>query len=479
MVPARARLLALSPERSADVLREVAKASGMELVRVKTVGGLFRRLEGERWTVTLISLGCANVDESVAQKVSSLDGSGSLLLSAQGVTLDRALLMERVGAVGIISEPLDPVDLEARLEALILEGPFVSFPSLPPTTDDVQLVGRSPALAESLETLARVARSSATVLVTGESGTGKELVARSLHHASDRADGPFVAINCAAIPEQLLESELFGHERGAFTGAVARRIGRFERANQGTLFLDEIGDMSGVLQAKLLRVLEDCALMPVGGSEPVKIDVRIVAATNQDLDQRRAKGAFREDLYHRLAVVEIRLPPLRERRTDIRELALHFASRFAEKHDRPVRAISERALERLEAYPWPGNVRELRNVMDRAVLLASGETLRPGDLRLGASSPHASPRVPVEAMTGYPASLSLSEVEARHIRTVLSHVSGHIGKAAERLGIHRNTLTRKIQEHGIDAPGREEAVIAPQSTASAGAGPAPPDAADR
>ena len=312
------------------------------------------------------------------------------------------------------------------------------------------LVGTGPEMAEIFHVLARVASSPATVLVTGESGTGKELIAQAIHWASDRDDGPFVAVNCAAIPEHLLESELFGHERGAFTGAVARRVGRFERANGGTLFLDEIGDMSLVLQAKILRILEERVLERVGSEETMPLDVRVVAATHQNLEQRIADGDFREDLYYRLAVVELHVPPLRERGDDIRELALHYVAHFAKRYARPMEGITEEAIRHLQAYHWPGNVRELRNVLDRAVLLSRGGVLHLSELRLGAASPRAPSRSKIDDITGYPPSISLDEVEADHIRRVLDFTKGHMGNAAEILGIHRNTLARKIREFEID-----------------------------
>jgi DNA-binding NtrC family response regulator len=303
-------------------------------------------------------------------------------------------------------------------------------------------------MSEVFEAVAQVSRSSSPVLLTGESGTGKEVVARAIHEASPRARLPFVPVNCAAIPDQLLESELFGHEKGAFTGATGRRRGRFERAHGGTIFLDEIGDMSLMLQAKLLRVLEEGAVEPLGSEAPVPIDVRTVAATNRDLSAAIASGLFREDLYYRLAVVEIAIPPLRVRGRDIRRLALHFASVFARRHGRPVRALSARALESLEAYSWPGNVRELRNVMDRAVMLSRGGVVKVSSLRLGPAAPNAGPRR-AEPADGYRATASLAEVEADHITRVLAATEGNLSRAAEILGIHRNTLARKVKDYAI------------------------------
>jgi two-component system NtrC family response regulator len=441
-------LLALVPTTEREALARCVRESGLQLVAVRTLTSLFSALADHSFVATVLSLSTDSVDETIARRIGDEARSGTLLLSGPRVTLDGALLMERVGAVALLREPLDAAEVREHLEHILDEGEQTPLP--PPSGDETDapvLVGSGRSMGRVLQVLARVAPTPSTVLLTGESGTGKEVAARVLHWASPRRDRPFVAVNCAAIPEHLLESELFGHERGAFTGAVARRVGRFERANGGTLFLDEIGDMSPVLQAKILRVLEERRLERVGGEESVEVDVRIVAATNQDLRARIASGEFREDLYYRLAVVELSLPPLRERGSDIRDLALHFAEHFARRYDRRISGITEEALRRLESATWPGNVRELRNVMDRAILLASGDVIRAGELRLGAGAPRASA---LGAEAGfYPATLSMAEVEAAHIQRVLDAQGGHMGHAAEVLGIHRNTLTRKVQEYGI------------------------------
>jgi two-component system response regulator HydG len=254
-----------------------------------------------------------------------------------------------------------------------------------------------------------------------------------------------VAVNCAAIPENLLESELFGHEKGSFTGAIARKIGRFERASGGTLFLDEIADMSLVLQSKILRAVQEREIERVGGNESIPVDVRLIAATNRDLFQEIAQGRFREDLYYRLAVVTIRLPPLADRGDDLLLLTAHFLREFGRAYGKDIRCISGRALRLLQEHRWLGNVRELRNVIERAVLVADGEVLRadhlPEEWRAQASP------VPTAADAGILP--TLAEVEARHISRVLSHVNGHVGEAARILGIHRNTLARKIREYGL------------------------------
>jgi DNA-binding NtrC family response regulator len=454
------RILCLQPPSAREAAERAARAAGFEIVSAPSVAELLKVLSESSWSATVLSLSVDQVDDRVAERIAAEGGAGTLLLTAPAVSLERALLMERVGAVGILREPVEEDELRSRLLTLLDEGPVVPLPDAAdgaPAEAPV-LVGEDSVMGSVFETVARAAGSTSTVLVTGESGTGKELIARALHSASSRARGPFVAVNCAAIPEHLLESELFGHERGAFTGAVARRVGRFERAHGGTLFLDEIGDMSLVLQAKVLRALEERVVERVGGDRSDPIDVRVVAATNQDLAAATSEGRFREDLYYRLAVVELLLPPLRARGTDIRRLALHFGAIFAVKHGKPIRAISESALHRLENAPWPGNVRELRNVMDRAVLLAHGEVLRANDLRLGRGAPRGSARGDGHAAVGYAPELSLEAVEADHIRRVLESLDGHMAQAAESLGIHRNTLSRKMKAYGIDpqsgAPGR-------------------------
>jgi DNA-binding NtrC family response regulator len=313
-----------------------------------------------------------------------------------------------------------------------------------------------------MKSATRVADSNITVLIQGESGTGKELMARFLHERSRRREGPFVAVNCAAIPEHLLESELFGHEKGAFTGAVARRAGRFERAHGGTVFLDEIGDMSLPLQAKILRVLQEREIERLCGESSIPVDVRVIAATNRTLEDEVAQGRFREDLYYRLAVVGLTMPPLRERGDDdLRMLAEHCVTKAAREHRRPVFAISQETLALLKAYSWPGNVRQLCNVMERAILMADGPVLLPGHLPLEIRFPTEPSFVRVASErpdlggTGRAGEtlLPLAELERRHIRRALTMTGGHLAQAAESLGIHRNTLRRKLQEYGIEGGG--------------------------
>jgi DNA-binding NtrC family response regulator len=327
------------------------------------------------------------------------------------------------------------------------------------------LVGSSPAILAAVKTIVRVAPTTATVLVYGESGTGKELLARLLHQRSRRASGPFVAVNCAAIPEHLLESEFFGHEVGAFTGAVTRRIGRFERASGGTLFLDEIGDMNMSLQPKLLRAVQEHEVERVGGTKPIQVDVRVVAATHRDLEQDIVAGRFREDLYYRLAVVIVTLPPLRDRGEDIKLLAEHCVQRAAVEHQLPIPVIAPETLALLRAHPWPGNVRQLRNTLERAVLVSEGPSLLPVHLPLEIRRHPAlkylegtnrriarDRRAHRERRSGGTTDevAPLEALERDHLRRALTATDGHLGRAAALLGIHRNTLRRRIRIHGLD-----------------------------
>jgi Nif-specific regulatory protein len=308
-----------------------------------------------------------------------------------------------------------------------------------------ELVGQSPAIRELERQIALVANTNATCLIRGESGAGKELVARAIHYSSLRKDGPFVCLNCAALTETLLESELFGHEKGSFTGATEKKVGKFEAANHGTIFLDEIGEMNVGTQAKLLRILEGHPFERVGGSVPIRVDVRVVSATNQPLEEAVRGGTFRRDLFFRLQVVEMRVPPLRERKSDIPLLAEHFRQRFVRETGRKIRGFTQGAMKKMEEYHWPGNVRELRNVVERAVALGVGPMLDVGDIWLSS----------LEAFTASPVgesvyeAVSLEEIEKRHILRTLEHTDWNKSQAAAILQIERSTLDRKIKAYDL------------------------------
>jgi len=436
---AEIRLLAIGV-----ALPDAVRALAGEARAEATLAAGLRALAEGPWTATILSLDLIADDDELIRRVASEPKAGALVLAASAPSLRMALAAPSLGAAELLTLPLRADEVARVLRAGEGSADAIPLPDVPDGDDEV--VGSSPALVEVFKTVGRVGPSDATVLVTGESGTGKELIARAVHRVSPRAGGPFVAVNCAAIPEDLLESELFGHEKGAFTGAVARKIGRFERAEGGTLFLDEIGDMSLVLQAKILRAVQEREIERLGGEERIALDVRVVTATHRDLPALIASGDFREDLYYRLAVVRLHLPPLRERPGDLRPLALHYAARFARAYGRPVRAISEGALERLASHRWPGNIRELRNALERAVLIAPGEVVLGEHVDLGAVPPGEAQGI---ALPGYAPTLSFAEMEALHLRQVLDHAEGQIGRAAEILGVHRNTVTRKALEYGI------------------------------
>jgi transcriptional regulator with PAS, ATPase and Fis domain len=304
-----------------------------------------------------------------------------------------------------------------------------------------QFIAESPKMREVLSVISRVARSDSNILLLGESGTGKDMVARLIHGASARKTRRFIAISCAALPETLLESELFGYERGAFSGAEKRRIGKFELAHKGTLFLDEVGDIPISTQVKLLRVLQEFTFERLGGNAPIKVDVRLITATNQDLQHKITQGMFREDLYFRLNVITIRLPALRERKEDIKLLAEHFVEKFSRRCGRDLAGISKSALDKLVRYDWPGNVRELENVMERAVVLSRGAHITEKDIPLESGA--------VQRKSMHE---SLADVEKNHIAEILEQTDWNLSETAARLGIHRNTLRMKIKSYGITKP---------------------------
>jgi DNA-binding NtrC family response regulator len=316
------------------------------------------------------------------------------------------------------------------------------------------LIGSGASMARVFETVRKVAETDLTVLVRGESGTGKELVAQALHQRSSRRARPFVAVNCAAISRELVESELFGHEKGAFTGADARRVGKFEAAHGGTIFLDEIGDMPAATQAKVLRVLQERKLERVGGNRPVEVDVRVVAATHRDLEREVRAGGFREDLYYRLKVVEIEVPALRERSEDVPALVNHFLEEVSRRLDRPKMPLAPDALARLARHPWPGNVRELRNVVEQAAVLAAGDAIEAADLRLPAETGEvATPRTDGIAARTFSAAKreAVVEFERSYLLAALRANGGNVSRTAAAIGMVRQSLQQKIRELGLRA----------------------------
>jgi two-component system nitrogen regulation response regulator GlnG len=393
-----------------------------------------------------------------------------VFITGQGTT-DTAIEAMKLGAFDYLLKPLELSLLRAVLDrafaiSRLMRVPAVVAADVPADDDRADaIVGRCPAMQEVYKAIGRVAARDVTVLITGESGTGKELVARALYQHGSRAEKPFLAINCAAIPETLLESELFGHEKGAFTGADRRRIGKFEQCDGGTLFLDEVGDMAPALQAKMLRVLQDQRFERLGGAETVRADVRVLAATNHDLEAEVSAGRFRQDLFYRLGVFTIHLPPLRERGDDLPLLVRHYVRRFGRELGKDVREVAPEALAALRDYPWPGNVRELQSVLKQALLRATGPVLLPDFLppalghhaeaapAPGAESPDVSLDELIEerlrAGQGDLYEEAVRWLERRLLTRVLRHTGGNQVRAAKVLGINRGSVRAKARDLGI------------------------------
>ena len=381
-----------------------------------------------------------------------------ILMTAYG-TIETAVKAVKEGAYDFLTKPFDPdhllILIEKALEKqrlltenILLREEFARQLKLP------RIIGKSAGILEVIDKVQKVATSNTTVLLLGESGTGKEIFARAVHHLSPRKEGQFVAINCAAIPRDLLESELFGHEKGAFTGAVGRKLGKFELANKGTLFLDEIGDMDLSLQAKLLRILEGSEYMRVGGVAKIKVNVRIVAATNQDLHAAITRQSFREDLYYRLSVFPITIPPLRERKEDIPPLVEHFVNYYCQELKKPVRTVNPAAMELLTHHPWTGNVRELQNAIERAIILCEGQVITPEQLTLrsmGVTRPERlSSEQLIEGTLQEVSSAASRTAEEQLIRKVLKETGGNKSRAAEILQVSYKTLLTKIKDYEIE-----------------------------
>ncbi|MBE7559205.1 sigma-54-dependent Fis family transcriptional regulator [bacterium] len=356
----------------------------------------------------------------------------------------------KAGAYDYLIKPFETDELLQHLARIAEKRALVSEnrrlrEAVRERTEFSNIIGRSKSMREALRLLSRVAPTDSTILLRGESGTGKELFADAAHFHSPRKNGPLVKINCAAIPEGLLESELFGHEKGAFTGAARRKLGRFELAHKGTLFLDEIGDLVPELQTKLLRFLEEGTITRVGGNEELRLDVRVIAATHRDLETMMRDGRFRQDLYYRLSIFPIAIPPLRERKEDLPELVRHLLARGKS----PARQVSPRALELLSAYDWPGNVRELANVLERAGLLCEGSAIQPEDLPESIRALGA-PRYPYDKQFPLPEEgINIDELEKQVIRTALAKAGGNKTRAAELLGITRRRLYSRMQSLGL------------------------------
>ncbi|GAB4270525.1 MAG: sigma 54-interacting transcriptional regulator [Deferrisomatales bacterium] len=451
MSPGKPTILIVDDDRAhRTMLRAVLAEAGYPTLEADDGDTAVKRVKDADVGLVLLDLRMARMGGIEAlEAIKGLRFDLPVVLMTAYASVETAVEAMKKGAFDYVTKPVDveelklTVDKALAFERLRAENALLRE-RIGERFDLSKIIGQSRPMRELFETLALVAPSEATVLITGESGTGKELVANAIHESSPRKGGPFVKVNCAALHENLLESELFGHERGAFTGATEQRKGRFELAHRGTLFLDEIGDMSLPTQAKILRVLQEGEFERLGGTKTLRVDVRVLAATHRDLEQAVGEGAFRQDLFYRLSVVPVRLPPLRERREDIPLLAEHFLRRYAEKNRKELRGFHPQALDLLTRYDWPGNIRELENTIERAVILCPGDRVTPQEL----PSAVRGADVPAPASGSLPAGLSLKDAERELILRTLAETEGNRTRAAQILGISRQTLITRLKEYG-------------------------------
>ncbi len=451
------RILIVDDEESIrGALRQVFEYEDHEVVTAEDGPEALEFYESFRPHITFLDVKMSGLDGlEVLSRIRALDAHAWVVMISGHGTIDTAVEATHKGAFDFLEKPLDTGRLLVTLRNVLeLRGLTESVQLLQSEVGPRhEIVGASQAIRDVMERIDRVAPTDARVLITGENGTGKELVARALHHSSSRREGPFIEVNCAAIPSELIESELFGHMKGSFTGAVADHAGKFEQAQDGTLFLDEVGDMSLDAQAKVLRALEEGVLTRVGGSKPITVDVRVFAATNKDLLKEIAEGRFREDFYYRLNVVPILVPPLRERREDIEPLVRFFVSNAVRSNHGPPKIIEDGAMTRLEALDWPGNVRELRNTVERLLILSPGEAVQAEDvdtLVTGTASRETlgTTLLNVEAFSDFK-----ENAEMAYIAHKLHVNDWNVSETARRIGMPRSNLYKKIEKYGLN---REE-----------------------
>jgi len=471
--PTPARVLIADDEDGLRwVLEKGLRQAGYEVTAVRDGDEALRAFSDAPFDLVFLDIRMPGTDGlTVLAKLRALAGDAHVIVMTAHGTMETAIQAMQRGAYDYLAKPFDLDEVLLLAERALAAGRLTQEVArlktgLQEVWEFGALIGRHPRMQEVYKTIGRIAASDVTVLLRGESGTGKELVARAIHHYSRRAGRPFVAVSSAAIPGTLLESELFGHERGAFTDAKERKLGKLELAHGGTLFLDEIGDMPPELQTKLLRALQERTIERVGGQESLRIDVRVLAATNRDLETMMREGRFREDLFYRLNVVTVTLPPLRERRRDVPLLVEHLLAKYATELGE--RGVAPEALDRLVGHDWPGNVRELENVVQRAMVMATSGVILPEHLPIGPVSAAASVAIDatleeiierklLECVRGLRehASANLYDlmvglVEKPLLRAVLRETGGNQVRAAQILGINRNTLRKKLTEHGID-----------------------------
>ena len=439
------------------MLRTLIGGWGYEVLEAEDGSTAIENVQKRSFDLVLMDVRMLKVSGLEAlDEIKSFNPAIPVIIMTAYSSVETAVEALKKGAYDYLTKPLDFDNLRMTLERSmehigLKEENRLLKESLGRHFDRQRIIGHSPAMEQLLETVAQVAPSEATVLITGESGTGKELIAGAIHFNSPRKSGPFVKLNCAAITETLLESELFGHEKGSFTGAERRKDGRFLQAHGGSLFLDEISEMSSTMQVKLLRVLQEREITRVGGETVIKVDVRVIAATNRNLLAMIKEGTFREDLYYRLNVVSLEIPPLRERREDIPLLAQHFLKMFAAQNRKEIKGFTPQGMDHLIRYDWPGNVRELMNTAERGVVLALSEYLDEADLPMIQASPPP-PAQDFRFFGDINGDTSLDDIEKTTILRTLKAAGGNKSEASRRLGITRKTLHKKLKKYGVMPP---------------------------
>jgi len=429
-------------------LSEVISRAGYEVFTASNGFEALEFIQQEQISVVITDINMPKMDGiEVLKQAKAICPNISVIILTGFATIDSAVEAMRNGALDYITKPFSPSKIKSVIEKAI-SNVYPEQP-VPYQQHSQSIVTANIQMLEIMEKLKLIAQSDSNVLIQGESGTGKELIARTIHNYSRRANGNYVAVNCAALPEGVLESELFGHEKGSFTGAIGRRIGKIEYAHGGTLLLDEISEMPKHFQAKLLRAIQEKEITRVGGNQPIKVDVRIIATTNKNLIEEVDKGTFREDLFYRLCVVPIFLPPLRERRDDIPILAQYFAQKCSARMGKRISAISQETLELLKEYPWPGNIRELENTIERAVALSTNSNISTSDLFL-------TPRKKLSKYISLEVGISLEYAERELILRTLEEVNGNKQKAAEILGITTKTIRSKLRQYGYEQKSDDE-----------------------
>ena len=444
-------LIADDEEVMRDSLSDWLREDGYDVIAVASGAEAVEKVKSEPWSVLMVDLKMPGMDGmEVVRQVKKISPELPIIMVTAYATVDTAVQAMKEGAYDYIAKPFDPEQVGLAIRKIIahqelLEENVALRQALRKQHELQNLIGKSRKMHEIMETVQTIADSTANILISGESGTGKEVVARAIHRSSLRREKPFMAVSCAAIPETLLESELFGYEKGAFTGATAQKRGRLEQAEDGTFFFDEIVEMSLKSQVDLLRVLQEREFRRVGGEALVRLEARVISATNKNLKKLVQEGKFREDLYYRLNVIPIHIPPLRERKEDIPLLALHFLKKYAVENGKHLNDFSPEAMELLLKYDWPGNVRELENAVERAVIVAAGSLVHLENLTVEGGVTVRG----VSEITSISGSATLEEVEKAHILKVLKANDLNVKKCSDILGIDRTTLYKRMKEYGV------------------------------